>query len=116
MVAAASRPQHPRAPRSWTTYFATTDAGAAANAVKDAGGQVVMEPFDVMDAGRMAGFMDPSGAFVCVWQPGQHKGAELANEPGSFTWNELHTRDLTGAKEFYPKAFGFGVKENAYGN
>jgi len=37
------------------------------------------------------------------------------NEPGSFTWNELHTRDLNGAKQFYPKAFGWGVKENAYG-
>ena len=116
MVAAASPPQNPQAPPSWTTYFATTDASASAKAVKDAGGQVVMDAFDVMDAGRMAGFMDPGGAFFCAWQPGQHKGAELVNEPGSFTWNELHTRDLNAAKQFYPKVFGLGVKENAYGD
>ena len=34
----------------------------------DAGGGVVMEPFDVCDAGRMAVFADPEGAAFCVWQ------------------------------------------------
>jgi uncharacterized protein len=116
MVAAASPPMNPQAPPSWTTYFSTTDATASAKAVKDAGGQVVMEPFDVMDAGRMAGFLDPGGGFFAVWQPGQHKGAELSNATGSFCWNELHTRDLNGAKQFYPKALGLGVKEQTYGD
>ncbi len=114
-MAAAIGPQmNPQAPPSWTSYMATTDAAESASKVKDAGGQVVMEPFDVMQAGRMAGFMDPSGAFICVWQPGQHRGAELVNAPGGFCWTELHTRDTEAAKRFYPSVFGWGVKENSY--
>jgi predicted enzyme related to lactoylglutathione lyase len=39
-------------------------------------------------------------------------GSELFNTPVSLTWTELHTRDLEAAKAFYPKVFGFGIKEN----
>jgi predicted enzyme related to lactoylglutathione lyase len=112
MVAAVTPPMNPQTPSVWTTYFCTTDAAASARAVKDAGGQVIMEPFEVMDAGSMAVLADPGGAVFCVWQAGQHKGAELVNTPVSFTWNELATRDLEGAKTFYPRVFGFGVKAN----
>jgi hypothetical protein len=42
-------------------------------------------PFDVMDAGRMAVFTDPSGAAFSVWQPHNHQGAGLVNEPGTRT-------------------------------
>jgi hypothetical protein len=115
MVAAASAPMAPGQPPAWTTYVATDDANATAAKVREAGGQVAMEPFDVMDAGRMAVFQDPTGAFIAVWQPGNHKGAELANEPGSFTWTELQTRDINAAKQFYPKVFGWGIKDSASG-
>jgi predicted enzyme related to lactoylglutathione lyase len=114
-VAAVSPQMNPQAPPSWTTYVATNDAKASADKVKDAGGKVVMEPFEVMDAGRMAGFMDPAGAFICVWQPGNHKGAELVNEPGGFCWNELQSRDIAGAKPFYNKAFGWAAKDSDMG-
>ena len=40
-------------PIFWTTYLASADADKTAEAIKAAGGQVLMEPFDVMDAGRM---------------------------------------------------------------
>jgi uncharacterized protein len=114
-MAAAIGPQmNPQAPPSWTTYVCSHDAGATAQKVRDAGGQVVMEPFAVMESGHMAGFMDSSGAFICVWQPGQHQGAELVNAPGGFCWNELQTRDAEAAKKFYPAVFGWGVQENAH--
>ncbi len=113
MAAAVSPQMNPQAPPSWTTYIAG-NAAETAKKVRDAGGQVVMEPFEVMQAGKMAGFMDPTGAFVCVWEPGFHKGAEIVNAPGGFCWNELQTRDLDAAKRFYPAAFGWGVKQNAY--
>jgi hypothetical protein len=74
-----------------------------------------MDAFDVMGAGRMAVFQDPTGAYISVWQRGEHKGAELFNQPGSFTWNELQTRDIAAAKRFYPAVFGWGVKDNAMG-
>jgi predicted enzyme related to lactoylglutathione lyase len=34
-------------------------------------------------------------------------GAELVNEPGAFSWNELETRDPERAKEFYGRVFGW---------
>ena len=53
----------------------------------------LMEPFDVMDAGRMAVFADPEGAAFCVWQAKEHKGAQVVNEHGSLNFNGLNTRD-----------------------
>ena len=41
--------------------------------------------------------------------PGAHRGADLANEPGAFTWNELQTRDTETAKSFYQAVFGWGA-------
>jgi predicted enzyme related to lactoylglutathione lyase len=112
MVAAVTPPMNPGTPPSWTTYVATEDASASAAKAREAGGQVLMDAFQVMDAGTMAVLQDPAGAVIAVWQPGRHQGAELANEPGSFTWNELQTRDMEAAKRFYPRVFGWGIKEN----
>jgi predicted enzyme related to lactoylglutathione lyase len=70
---------------------------------------------DVMDFGRMAVFTDPTGAFFGVWQPGTHKGAELANEPGAFSWNELTTTDVDAAKAFYAEVFGYGAETHEGG-
>jgi predicted enzyme related to lactoylglutathione lyase len=115
MVAAASPPMDPTQHPAWTTYVATPDAAATAAKVREAGGKVVMEPMVVMDAGSMAVFQDPTGAYFAVWQPGQHKGAELFNKPGSLTWNELSTRDISAAKGFYGKVFGWGAKDSQMG-
>ena len=70
-----------------------------------AGGKLLMEPFDVMEAGRMAFAMDPGGAMVAFWQANQHIGARLVNEPGALTWNELITTEPSSAK-FYEQVAG----------
>jgi predicted enzyme related to lactoylglutathione lyase len=72
----------------------------------------MVAPFAVMDQGTMAVFADPTGAVFCVWQPGTHTGAELVNQPVGFCWNELATRDLAKAKDFYTKVFDWGIKSN----
>ena len=102
-------------PAMWTTYVSTDDAEAVAAKVRDAGGQVVMEPFDVLGVGRMAVFVDPGGAYFSVWQPQTHRGADIVNEPGALCWNELATRDVDGAKAFYAAVFGWDADTNAYG-
>jgi predicted enzyme related to lactoylglutathione lyase len=101
--------QHP----AWSTYVSTADAVATADAVRAAGGQVIMDPMDVLDAGSMAVFTDPTGAFFGVWQPKQHRGAQLVNEPGALIWNELDTRDLPAAKTFYKAVFGWDGESSA---
>ena len=79
-------------PTVWTTYLASDDVDATVERVRAAGGQVVMEPMDVMEAGRMAIATDPGGAAFGIWQSGLHTGAGRANEPGSLIWNENMSR------------------------
>jgi len=91
----------------WNTYVAVDSADDAASKVRAAGGAVMMEPFDVMDAGRMAVFADPEGAAFFVWQAKQMKGAQVVNEPGSLNFNGLATRNLSDARSFYGAVFGW---------
>ena len=91
----------------WNTYVAVDSADDVASKVREAGGHVMMEPFDVMDAGRMAVLADPEGAAVFVWQAKQLKGAQVVNEQGSLNFNGLATRDVEGAKSFYGSVFGW---------
>ena len=91
----------------WNTYIWVESADETASKVRDAGGSVAMEPFDVMDAGRMAVFMDPEGAAFCVWEAKEHKGAQIVNEQGSLNFNGLNTRNVDGAKRFYNSVFGW---------
>lgn len=94
-------------PPMWSSYVNVDDADAAAKAIEAAGGSVLAPPFDVLDAGRMGVFSDTGGAVFSVWQPKAHKGAELVNQPGAFCWNELATRDVEGAKNFYRSVFSW---------
>jgi uncharacterized protein len=91
----------------WNTYIWVDSADETASKVRDAGGSVVIEPYDVMDSGRMAMFADPEGATFCVLQANQHKGARIVNQPGSLNFNGLNTRDVEGAKSFYGSVFGW---------
>jgi predicted enzyme related to lactoylglutathione lyase len=92
---------------TWNTYFWVDSADEAASKVRNAGGGVVMDPFDLVDASRMAVFTDPEGAAFCVWEAKEHKGARLVNDPGSLNFNGLNTRDARGARAFYGSLFGW---------
>ena len=83
-------------PPMWSTYVATDDADGAPP--PDAGASVIVEPMDVMDAGRMAFVRAPGRGCIGLWQPSRHTGAELVNEPVALTWNELLTRDVTAPR------------------
>jgi predicted enzyme related to lactoylglutathione lyase len=110
-VAAASPPQQEGIPPHWTTYIASDDVDDTAAKIRDARGTVLADPFDVFDSGRMTVAQDPTGAVFGVWQAGTHHGAQLANEPGAFQWNECETRDVGSAADFYTTVFGYRVDE-----
>jgi uncharacterized protein len=110
-VAAASPPQQEGIPPVWTTYIASDDVDAAAARVGEAGGTVFTEPFDVFDSGRMTVAQDPTGAVFGIWQAGSHHGAQLANEPGSLSWNECRTPDAAAAERFYRAVFEYDVRQ-----
>ncbi len=107
-VAAGLGPKmNPDQPSMWTTYLATDDIDATVAKIKEARGQVLVEPMDVMSAGRMAIAQDRDGGVFGLWQAGEHTGADVANEPGSFTWNENMSRDWEANKDFYTSVFGW---------
>ena len=70
---------------------------------------------DVMDVagpgdalmGRMAVLADPSGGLFGVWEPHEHIGSGIANEPVSFAWNELLSRDAQASRDFFAQVFGY---------
>ena len=74
-------------PSYWTTYINVDNVHAITARVPSLGGQVVVPPMQVMDAGTMAVLCDPMGAMFSIWQAGDHIGAELVNEPGTLGWN-----------------------------
>jgi uncharacterized protein len=94
-------------PIFWTTYLATENADETAAKIKAAGGQVMMDPFDVMDVGRMFIAVDPGGAFFGVWQAKAHSGLQRANEPGTLIWSENLSSAYEANKDFYGSVFGY---------
>lgn len=63
----------------------------------------------------MAVLADPTGAVIGLWQPKEHIGAEVVNEPGALTWNELLTPDVDKAAAFYNTLFGWTAKTEQMG-
>ncbi len=94
-------------PPCWTTYITVADADEMAAAIIEDGGSIMVEPFDVMDVGRMAVAADPAGAVFSIWQPRTHAGAAIVGEPNTWCWNELTTRDPQRSVEFYGAVFGW---------
>jgi predicted enzyme related to lactoylglutathione lyase len=107
VAAIGSQPDGSPADPVWNTYIAVDDADTTAMAVTDAGGSTLAPPFDVLGAGRMSTFADPSGAVFSVWQANEHQGAQLVNEPNTWNFSDLNTRDVDGALAFYGALFGW---------
>ena len=116
VAAIGSIPEGAPATAAWNTYVWVDSADETAGKVAAAGGQILMAPFDVADAGRMAVFADPEQAVFSVWQPGRHRGAQIVNEPGSLNFNSLNTRDPEAAKAFYGAVFGWETMPMGGGN
>lgn len=107
-VAGGGPPSQPEVPPHWNTHINVDSVDDTVAKATAAGGSVIMPPMDVMDQGRMAILADPTGAMFGLWEAKAHTGAELVNEPGAMSWNELMTDDVDAAKEFYAQTFGWG--------
>ncbi|MEV0947208.1 VOC family protein [Rhodococcus sp. NPDC049939] len=118
---AAIAPQSPNAanagvPAMWNTYIAVDNVDDTVRKVADAGGQVLMPPFDVTEAGRMAFVADPTGATFGLWQANKHIGATLVGDPGACIWNELVTGDVDMAAAFYGSVVGLSTSQMPMGS
>lgn len=102
-------------PPNWAVYIAVENADAAAGKVTEAGGTVVVPPFDVMDLGRMAVLQDPAGAAFCVWQAGLNTGTRIGGVMNTVGWIELSTPNRAQAMKFYFDVFGWKVTDGKGG-
>jgi predicted enzyme related to lactoylglutathione lyase len=98
-------------PTAWSSYVTVESADSAAAKANDLGGTLMAEPFDVMEAGRMAVVQDPTGAILSVWEPHGSIGATWVNGPGAITLNQLNTTDPEAAGRFYSGLFGWRTEE-----
>ena len=95
----------------WGTYVWVDDLEETVAKVREAGGQVVLEPFEALDGGRITVLADPTGAVIAAWQVGENRGAQIVNEPGAWAMSVLHTRDIDVAKGFYAAVFGWSYED-----
>jgi predicted enzyme related to lactoylglutathione lyase len=102
-VAAAGADARP----GWITEVRVDDAPAAADAVSRAGGSVLAGPMDMSPASVLTVVADPAGALLCATQPLGRAGAQLVNEPGTWTMSALSTPDPSAVAEFYRDVFGW---------
>jgi uncharacterized protein len=91
------------APPHWNAYVSVESADKTAAQAKQLGANVLLEPFDVMEHGRMAAIQDPTGAVFNLWEAKKHIGAIKVDEPNSLCWTELMTKDAAKAGDFYSK-------------
>jgi uncharacterized protein len=98
-------------PPHWNNYVTVDDIEARAPRIGELNGNLILPPFDVLEAGRMALGSDPTGGVFALWEPRNHIGAGLVNAPGALAWNELATADKDAAEEFYGALFGWTFDE-----
>lgn len=92
---------------AWLSYITVDDVDAVAARVGELGGTLHAEPFDVLEASRMAVVQDPTGAVFALWQPRDSIGASIVNAHGALSLNQLNTTDPERAQEFYAQLFGW---------
>ena len=99
--AAAGVPPH------WNVYIAVDDVDKIAPRASQNGGKIVMGPFDVFDAGRMAFVQDPTGGVLGLWQAKKHIGAQVNMESNTLCWAELMTSNVDAAGKYYINLLGW---------
>lgn len=102
-------------PPSWSAYISVEDVDATLARASENGARVLLDTMEIPGAGRMAAFSDAVGAPLSLWEPGDHIGAELVNEPGTLCWTELACRDPEVAEAFYTEIFGWGARTETTG-
>ena len=101
----------------WLGYIGVDDVDASVVAIEAAGGKVLMAPFDVAMAGRVAMVTDCCGAPFYIMTPTPPPGGGTSTafseqrNPGHCGWNELYSEDLDKALAFYTGLFGWTLPE-----
>lgn len=98
-------------PPHWVGYVTVADADATARKAGEAGGQVIMPPFDVPTVGRISMLQDPQGATVGIFQPLEKPTACHGNQ---IVWCDIPVKDLDRAIRFYSAVLGTSIKKDQH--
>ena len=97
----------------WLGYIGVDDVDAAASAIEDEGGKMLMPAWDT-PFGRIAMVTDPQGVPFYIMKPTPPAGQEdkesdvfSVDQPQHVRWNELSTSDPDAAVQFYTSHFGW---------
>jgi len=100
-------------PSHWLSYLTVDDVDELVQRAGELGIEVKFPPTDIPEVGRFAVVTDPTGAHFAPF-----KGLRPAPEdpegppaPGAFCWNELLTRDPSGAADFYERLCGWSRED-----
>lgn len=93
---------------SWMIYLSVPNVDQAAEVVREAGGQVVQGPKEMVGRGRYALVKDPQGAALILLRSSSGDPADLAAPTvDTWLWNELWTKDARKSLAFYQKLAGY---------
>jgi uncharacterized protein len=92
---------------AWLNFFATADADAAAQAVVQNGGKVLVAAHDLADRGREAILTDAQGAVFAVLASSSGDPPDVLVSPGDWIWRSLITTDPVADANFYKIVLGF---------
>jgi predicted enzyme related to lactoylglutathione lyase len=84
---------------------------ATAKKTGEAGGKVIMPPFDVPTVGRIAVLQDPQGAALGVIQPLDNHASCSSNQ---IVWCDIPVKDLDRAIRFYSAVLGAPIKKEQH--
>ena len=93
----------------WSGYLYTDDADATAKMIRDAGGSVLRDAWDIPGVGRIAVLADPEGGVFNVMKPRSENAPPPLEpwSPGSVGWCELHSSDPEKNFAWYEELFGW---------
>ncbi|MCX6924933.1 MAG: SRPBCC domain-containing protein [Verrucomicrobia bacterium] len=100
-------------PAHWLGYISVADVDATAKKVGEAGGQVMMPPFDVPTVGRIAVIHDPQGVAVGIFQPLAKAVNHVQNQ---VVWCDIPVKVLDRAIRFYSAVLGASIKKEQFGD
>jgi predicted enzyme related to lactoylglutathione lyase len=113
-VAGIGPAMSPGQPTAWSLYIGSDDLDGLSKRIVDAGGTVVMAPFDVGDQGRMAAYQDPAGAYISAWH-GTRMGGFQTHGSNTFGWAEDNAHGVEKVVPFYQRVFGWEPKTSGSG-
>jgi uncharacterized protein len=94
----------------WSSNVCVDDVETATARARALGAEILVESAQIAGTGKVSSVRDPTGAQVTLWQPLGHAGAQIVNEVGTWSWNELVAADLQAAATFYGDLFGWEVE------